>query len=270
MENDYNEINFTSFLGDYDRITIIIFIALSFILNLFICISIFISKNKRVSIIIRLSLSILTNNYIHILSYIFQWVISKNEITNNINLKEYEIKLLFNNFMCKFQAFMILFSSLSQDYLIIIFFYIVNKKEMINIKYINILNILGILFPIIIATVFLLMNALGVNGDFCYIKKFSNIHDDDEDNGNIYKLFGDYEIYAIIVYSLRGISFIFSFYFFMKIIIYLRKEKSCKYNLKKLLILIVQLFKLSVIIMYRIPSFFVEEYPDYLSKYIIF
>jgi hypothetical protein len=150
--------------------------------------------------------------------------------------------------------------------LIIIFFYIVNKKEIINIKHINILNILGILFPIIIAIVFLLTNALGINGDFCYIKKFSTIHDDDEGNGNIYKLFDDYEIYAIIVYSLRGISFIFSFYFFMKIIIYLRKEKSCKYNLKKLLILIVQLFKLSVIIMYRIPSFFVEEYPDYLPK----
>ena len=223
MQNKCNEESsfIISFLGEYDRIIIIIFIILSFVLNLIICISIFLSRNKSVSIIIRLTLSILITNFIHILSYIFQWVTCKKEITNSRDIFEkYEINLLFNYSFCEVQAFMILMSSLIQDYLIIIFFFMVNNKEIINIKYINFFNLLGILFPIILSVVFLLNNALGINDDFCYIKKLDNFY---------------------------------------------VEEKSNNY-FKKLSILIIQLFKLFVIIIYRIPSLFLAEYPDFLQK----
>ena len=126
MPNKCNEesSSIISFLGEYDRITIISFTIFSFILNLMICISIFLSRNKNVSIIIRLTLSILITNFIHVLSYIFQWVTCKTEITNkNDIIEKYETNLLFNYSFCEVQAFMILVSSLSQDYLIIIFFF---------------------------------------------------------------------------------------------------------------------------------------------------
>ena len=266
MPNKCNEesSSIISFLGEYDRITIISFTIFSFILNLMICISIFLSRNKNVSIIIRLTLSILITNFIHVLSYIFQWVTCKTEITNkNDIIEKYETNLLFNYSFCEVQAFMILVSSLSQDYLIIIFFFMVNNKEIINIKYINFFNLLGILFPIILSVVFLLNNALGINDDFCYIKKLDNFYV--EEKSNIYIFFDDYDIYAIIVYSLRGTSLLVSLFLFVKIVIYIRKEKSHNY-FKKLSILIIQLFKLFVIIIYRIPSLFLAEYPDFLQK----
>ena len=216
MQNKCNEESsfIISFLGEYDRITIISFIIFSFILNIMICIAIM--RNKNVSIIIRLTLSILITNFIHILSYIFQWVTCKTEITNiNDIIEKYEINLLFNYSFCEVQAFMILMSSLSQDYLIIIFFFMVNNKEIINIKYINIFNLLGILFPIILSVVLLLNKAFGINDEFCYIKKMDNYYV--EEKSNIYIFFDEYDIYAIIVYSLRGINLLVSLFLFVKI-----------------------------------------------------
>ena len=267
MQNKCGNIQFSfmNFFSGYERILIIIFGILSLILNLIISISIILSKNKNISIIIRLTSSILLVNFIHIISYSFQWVICKKKNDNNKNdSEEYEIGLLLggltNNYICNFQSFLILSSSLSQDYLIILFFFIVNYKKIIKIIYINLFNILAILFSIFISTIFTLQKALGVNDDFCFIKKF------EKKNNNNYSPYEKYNIYAIIIYSIKGINFIISLCLFIIILKYLLKEKTIIYLFNKLSILLIQLFKLFIVLCYRIPNFFFKEYPDDLRK----
>ncbi len=131
-------------------------------------------------------------------------------------------------------------------------------------KYINLFNSLAIIFSLLISTGLLVNNALGVNDDFCYIKKLSN----DNENNNYYSTFDDYEIYATIVYCIRGINFLVSLFLFIKILNYIIKEKvfSVSFVFKKLSILIVQLIKLFVILLYRITNFFFENFNEHLRK----
>ena len=273
MQNKCGNIQFSfiNFFSGYERIIIIIFGILSLILNLIIIISICLSKNKNISIIIRLTSSILLVNFIHIVSYSFQWVICKKEnknnddnVSNKNDSVEYEIALLLdgstNNYICNFQSFLILSSSLSQDYLIILFFFIVNYKEIIKIIYINLFNILAILFSISISTIFTVQKALGVNDDFCFIKKFQ------KKKNNNYSPYEKYNIYAIIIYSIKGINFIISLFLFIIILKYIVKQKTIIYLFNKLSILLIQLFKLFIVLCYRIPNFFFKEYPDDLRK----
>ena len=258
--------NIKTFFGSFDRIIVICFCIISFILNLIITISICLTKDKKISVIIRLTASILVVNFINIFSYIFQWVICKEESNNDKSY--YNILLLIensNNFVvCKLQSFILLASSLSQDYLIILFFFIVNRKNMIEVSCINLLSLICVLVPILISFLYLLLNGFGINDDFCYLKKFEL-----KEKLN-YKYFDNYKYYFLVIYSLRGINFAISILFLIKIINYLSKEKSIFYILNKLSMLFIQLFKLFIILSYRIVTLFLNNNTKIINQiYII-
>ena len=259
--------------SSYERIIIIIYIILSFIFNLIIIISIFIFKNKNISLILRVTLSILIVNFINIFSYSFQWVNYRDKIEYNNN-RYYIIKLLSGNSnnldTCKLQSFLILFSSVSQDYLIILFVYIVNKRTVIKSMLTNILIIVSIFIPLFIALLFAALDGLGVNDDFCYIKKYAKtnviINNTGYNDNEIYKSYKYFHIISIILYTLRIINFTITVLFLIKIIKYITKEKANIYLLNKLHIFFIQLFKLFIIFSYRLFNLIFENYPDDLRK----
>lgn len=267
MSNKCNnfEININHFFLSYERVIALCFCLISFILNLILVISICVTKNKKISIVMRITGSILVVNFINILSYTFQWVLCKEKDSENNN---YYIKLLFdksnNLYVCNLQSFIMLSSALSQDYFVIFFFYIVNKKNIIKITYINLFSVLSIFVPILLSFIILLFEGFGINDNFCYIKKYENL----ENNAYIY--YNKYFIFFIIVYTLRGINFGISIFLLIKIIKYISKEKSISYIINKLSILFIQLFKLFIILFYRIINIFWKDYPEIFEKiYII-
>ena len=115
--------------GDYVRVIILLYILLSTILNMIIIASIIISK-KKLSFVSKITLSIMLINYIHTFSYIFQWVIKIPGKTRTLGRASSEtvVGLLLsgnpNNMnACKTQAFCLISSSISQDFLINTFFF---------------------------------------------------------------------------------------------------------------------------------------------------
>ena len=264
-ESANNESNIDNFFHSFERIMVLFYLLLCFILNIIIIISICLIKNKKISIIMRIASSILGINFIHLFTYSFQWVLSYKELTNDV----FQIELLLvensnNFFACNLQSFFLLFTSLSQDYLIILLFFIVYKNEIIKPSFINVYILGSIIFPIIISIIFLCFRAFGINDDFCFIKKY-------EQNINTvnYKLFKNYFIYYIIIYFIRGINFSVIVILLIKIILYIKKEKSLSYIVNKLSMLIIQLFKLFIILIYRITSIFYLSYPIRIL-YIVF
>jgi presenilin-like A22 family membrane protease len=69
-------------LNSIARITILIFIVISFFLNFFILLSIIRSKRKKTSVGLFILSSILVINFIHVLSYLPEWVIKETKIGN--------------------------------------------------------------------------------------------------------------------------------------------------------------------------------------------
>ena len=254
-----------NFFYSYERVIVLCFCLISFLLNLIIIISICVAKDKKISKVVRITGTILIVNFINILSYTFQWVTKFEKKSQN---SKYTIELLFkrpNNYVCNLQSFIMLSSALSQDYLVIFFFSIVNKKNLIKVAYINLFSILSVLVPITISFLYLLLEAFGINDNFCYIKKYEY-----NDNDKYYESFDKYTIYFVITYTLRGINFVFSIFLLIKIIKYISKEKSCSYIINKLSMLFIQLFKIFIILLYRISNFFWKEYPPILRQiYII-
>lgn len=266
-----------SFFKGYERIIILIYIFVSFIINIIIISSIFIVKQR--SLILRVTESILIVNFINILSYSFQWVLC------NDNKKEndyYYIKLLTGNsndlVMCKLQSFLIFFSSVSQDYLIILFVYIVNKKTLIKSIFVNLLIIIAIFVPFCIAFLFTQVDALGVNDDFCYIKKYKKaIFNNTQIGFNNSQIYDDYyyqinpkfSIFSIIIYGIRTINFIITILFLIKIIKYIKREDSKIHFLNKLYIFFIQLFKLFIIVSYRLLNLIFVNYPKHLRNIFI-
>ena len=258
------QFNLNKFLFiSYDRTIVLSFCFISFILYIIIIISIYLARYKKISIVIRITGSILIVNFINIFSYSFQWVRCKEKLDNN----KYRILFLVekaNIFLaCKIQSFILLSSSLSQDYLIILFFFVVNKKKMIKMKYINIFIILSIIFPFIISLLLALFKVFGVNDDFCYIKKYNHIEN------NEFEPYKNYNAYCII-YGLKMINFSTSIFLLIKIIKYIQKEKSIYYIINKLSMLFIQLFKLFIILLYRILDLCLLNTNEVLTKlYII-
>ena len=247
------QFNLNKFLFiSYDRTIVLSFCFISFILYIIIIISIYLARYKKISIVIRITGSILIVNFINIFSYSFQWVRCKEKLDNN----KYRILFLVekaNIFLaCKIQSFILLSSSLSQDYLIILFFFVLNKKKMIKMKYINIFIILSIIFPFIISLLLALFKVFGVNDDFCYIKKYNHIEN------NEFEPYKNYNAYCII-YGLKMINFSTSIFLLIKIIKYIQKEKSIYYIINKLSMLFIHLFKLFIILSYRIITFFIDD-----------
>ena len=254
-----------SFFYSYDRIIVLCFCLISFLLNLIILISIYVAKHKKISIVMRITGAILIVNFINILSYTFQWVLCKNKDETG-DKTIYTIRLLFEkpksiNYVCNLQSFIMLSSALSQDYLVIFFFSIVNKKNLIKVTYINLFSILSVLIPIVISFLYLSLDGFGINDDFCYIKKYK--YNDSDDN---YTKFSKYDIFFAFTYTLRSVNFGMSIFLLIKLIKYVSKEKSFSYIINKLSMLFIQLFKLFVILFYRISNYFWKDYPKILRK----
>ena len=273
--NFYKPIYFFGF-GDKDyssdpvRIIKLLYILISFILNLLILLSLLKRKKKKFSIALLLTGNVLIINFIHSFCYSFEWILkekNKNFIIDkngnfgiNITDTTYEIGGLLignpNNLgVCKFQGFSLIFSAISQDILINIFFYIVNRPKLPNKILIRIiLIVLGYFIPFIISLIYLLKDAIGINDKFCYIKKFYKTE-------NSYKYNDNYVISIIIFYSLRFINLIISSILLYKIIIYVKQNKlKNMYILKLSAILIVQVLTILIGLIYRIFGLISESF----------
>ena len=115
-------------------------------------------------------------NFIHTFSYIYEWVVKISGKTKKVGNENDNTLVGFlltgnpnNMTACKCQAFFLISSSISQDFLINIFFYLINKSNLPNIKYIwLVILVLAFIVPIIFTLILLLVGALGINDRFCY------------------------------------------------------------------------------------------------------
>lgn len=270
--SDYSLLDNFSFFGGTDpiRIVILFYILFSFILNIIIIISVSLTKKKRYSsLALTITGSILFVNFVHTFSYLFEWVIKEGveiEINDNITVGGLLIGNLNNFSPCIIQGFLLISSSISQDFLINIFYYVINMKEKPQQKYVLLaLLLLGFLFPIVFTSVLYFIDGLGLNDEFCYVKKFQFTCDK---NTGIckYENYQNFHILVLLVYLIRTLNFIFAVYRLWQIIKYIRKENlAIKYIVRSSAILFVQLFTLGIGLIYRISSFFKDNFSANLS-----
>ena len=262
VTNPYYSINSVKdFFGGTDpiRIVIIIYIFLSFILNgiNFIVIGLTIKIKKKVfPIALWVMLSVLLMNFIHTFSYFFEWVIKEgvSKVEVKIKVDRVEVGALLtgnpkNISACKIQGFLLIFSSISQDFLINIFFYLVNSSQFNEFYSELAIIILGLVFPFIFTLILELVGAIGLNDQFCYVKKFDyTIYD----NFVKYCYFEGFQPWVIIVYSIRVLNFIATVYFLIKILSYVKQENKPRlYIFKSIFIPIIQLFTIGIGVLYR-------------------
>lgn len=259
--------------GDYVRVIILLYIVLSFIFNCFIGVSIYISK-KKLSFASKITLSIMSINFIHTFAYIFQWVVKIPGKTFTLEEgDEMVVGFLLvgnpNNMeACHAQAFLLISSSISQDFLINIFFYLINKSKLPNIVYIWLaVLILAFVLPLAFTLFLLLVGALGINDRFCYVNKYIFVNNKD----NPYELYDYFKCFVTVVYSIRAVNLFFSLYMFIKIIRYVVKKKlKLTYIFKMAFILLVQLVTITVGIIYRISSYVSNKFSaNFSGAYLI-
>ena len=253
------------FYSDIFRLIIIIYIFLSFILNIlnFIAIVIKQCKKKQISIAIIVSFSILLINFIHTFAYSFEWIIKEgmnNEKVKDNKNNEFEVGgLLIGNPLqfsaCLAQAFILISSSISQDFIINIFFFIVTmSEEKVNKKTLQlslVFLIFGLIIPIGFTLFYFFSSTLGLNDKFCYVKKFD--FEINKNNEVKYSYFDKFQIWVIIVYGIRVINFIITLILIIRIIIFIRKENENKmYIFKSILIPLIQLFTIIIGVAYRL------------------
>ena len=253
------------FVGtDPIRIIIIIYIILSLVLNTIIFLVIGLSSKRKKKFNLPLGiwvmLGVLIMNFFHTFSYFFEWVIKTDVKTELIIIDGDEVYiggLLVgnpNNFVgCLTQGFLLIFTSISQDFLINIFFYLVNSTsetiEIIEKRAKLYIIILGFMFPFVFTLFLRIMGALGLNDEFCYVTKFDFTI---ENNEVKYSEFKGFQVYVIIVYLIRIVNFIFTFYFLRKIWIYVKQQKKNRiYLFKSIFIPILQLFTIGIGVLYR-------------------
>ena len=260
---NYSLLTLKDFFGGTDpiRIIIIIYIILSLALNTIIFLVIGLSSKRKkkfnVPLGIWVMLGVLIMNFLHTFSYFFEWVI-KTDVKTELIGDDVEIGGLLvgnpNNFVgCLTQGFLLIFTSISQDFLINIFFYLVNSTsetlKIIEKRSKLYILILGLIFPFFFTLFLRIMGALGLNDEFCYVTKFDFTI---ENNEVIYNEFRGFQAYVMIVYSIRIVNFIFTFYFLRKIWIYVQEKKKNRiYLFKSILIPIIQLFTIGIGVLYR-------------------
>ena len=276
VRNPYYSISSVKdFFGGTDpiRIIIIIYIFLSFILNgiNFIVIGLTIKIKKKVfPIALWVMLSVLLMNFIHTFTYFFEWVIKKGVITETVEIKGYNVKvggLLTGNpkniSACKIQGFLLIFSSISQDFLINIFFYLVNSSQFNEFYSELAIVILGLVFPFIFTLILEVVGAIGLNDQFCYVKKFDYTIDN---KGVTYEYFEGFQTWVIIVYSIRVLNFIATVYFLIKILSYVKEENQPRlYIFKSIFIPIIQLFTIGIGVLYRFINIISSKASAHLS-----
>ena len=262
---NYSLFTTKSFFGldDPVRFIKIIYMFINIILNSIIILVIFIRKKKKFAAGIELTSNLLIVNFIHTLSYLIQWVIKSDDVKITITNDgtKYSIGgLLIGNLknlsMCNIQGFLLICSSISQDCLINVFFYLVNRSSPPSLLYIRVSVILGYVFPFLFAILYLSIGAIGINDRFCYVKKFK-FDLINQDNFYEYSYNKSFEIYVSIIYIFRTINLGISVYLFIKILKYVRDNNiNKKYILKSSMILIIQMATLSLGLIYRLSAVF--------------
>jgi hypothetical protein len=273
--NNYNFYRAAYFFGfgddnyssDSVRIVKLIYILISLILNLLIIISIIKKKKNKYSIGLLITGNILLINFIHTFSYSFEWVLKESdnnrtlyidqngEVINSKSLDSdyYEVGgLLVGNMnkigACVTQGFFLVFSSICQDILINIFFFVINKPKIPSERKIKLYLILGYCIPILISIIYLLCNQFGLNDKFCYVKKFSY------EKGK-YKFNKYFPGIVMVIYTLRFFNLIISIYLLFQIYKYVKSNNIQKsYILKSSSILIIQIITISIGFIYRLTS----------------
>ena len=169
-KGDYNFFSGKSFfVADAFRLIKIINIFISFILNLLYILSYIKTKrkkrnNKKNSFSFILIINILIANFLHTFSFIFNWMV-------NVRDNYYELPVDNNNYhiggllignplnsitMCSLQGFLMIYSSLSQDFLINVLFYFINNSEIPSkFKLRLLLLICGYLIPLLFSFIYL-------------------------------------------------------------------------------------------------------------------
>lgn len=251
------------FAADWVRIIKIIIIFISFLLNLLYIISYIKTKLRKkqpqknnLSFCFILIIIILIINFLHTFSFLLDWMIYVEndyyELVADNNV--YHIGgLLIGNpsnsmTMCSIQGLLMIFSSLSQDALINIFFYFMDKTEIPDKTTLKLMLIfLGFLIPLLFSFIYLISGNIGINERYCFIKKFNF-----DSNGYHF----NEELFltpSILLYSFRGINLIISLIFLYRMIKYIRQENiSNKYIIKILIILITQILSISFELTYFI------------------
>lgn len=263
IENgDYSFFSVSTFFGFDDGIRLIkiIYIIISFILNLIIFVILFKRKSKKYSIGLQLTGNLLMINFIHTFAYLLNWVTHLNESYKlKVNLKIYDIGGLLignpkNNFwMCQTQGFLIIFSSMSQDIFINIFFYIINKSSIITKRNLTFLSYsLGYILPFLYALIYLFIGGIGLNDRYCFIKKFEF-----EDTGYSFNL--EFRPLIVALYTIRGINFIINIILLIKIIKYVYSHNlNYMYIFKSSILLIIQIITISIGIIYRVSNLSID------------
>lgn len=277
IENpNYSNFNAKKFFGGTDsiRIVIIIYIFLSLILNLIIFITIGITiklKKKVFPLALWIMLSVLLMNFIHTFTYFYEWVITKDVTKYEVKIRGYDatIGALLtgnpNNMKgCYTQGFFLIFSSISQDFLINIFFYLVNSSQINEFNSKLAALILGIFFPFIFTIILQIVKAIGLNDKFCYVKKFNFYI---QQNKVQYEYYNNFQLFVILVYLIRVLNFSASVYFLVKIWSYVNNEKKPKfYIFKSVFIPFIQLFTIGIGVIYRVINIFSPKASANLSS----
>ena len=271
-KGDYNfDISKYFFNADIIRLVIIIFIIISFLVNVLYFITSLKTKFEKEIPQIKLILmrNILFINFLHIFSYLYEWVLQNVDgesslFINKDNNKDFGTKadnndkdhfqiggLLVGNMnemeACKAQGFFLVFTSLSQDILIIILFYMINKSSRLSKTKTYIFVFVGYLCSFIISIIFLAVDEIGLNDKYCFIKKFIF------EGSKTYQMNGKFNLMIIVYYVIRLIFIIISSCILYKITKYLRKNEYGKgYLIRLSSFLMIQIFTIFFGIIYRI------------------
>ena len=221
---------------------------------------------KEIPLPIIVLIAVLIVNFLHTFTYFFEWVIKEGVNTIKIMIDETEVEvggLLAGNprkmSACKGQGFLLIASSISQDFLINIFFYIASSSIKIKEKLIKILAVsLGFGFPFFFTLILALTGALGINDRFCYVNKFEfTIEEEGNFSYVIYREYDYFQVVVIVVYLVRVVNFFATCYFLKKIISNIRERGESKlYLFKSNFIPKIQLITIWIGDIYRVINIF--------------
>ena len=263
---DYSIFDANHFFGGSDsiRIVINIYILLSLILNgINYHVMFMVMKKTKIKYALAtwLLLGVLFMNFIHTATYSYEWVIKNDTYINTThipsNKENYTVEvgaLLTGNpqhmTVCYFQGFFLIFSSISQDFLINIFFYLIDTPKF-NKFYVKLaILILGILTPFSLTLILQALDGIGLNDEFCYVKKFYFNYTENE-----YKYFDNFQRFVMTVYSIRILNCMVTIYFLYKIIKYVRSEnKPIRYLIKAIFIPFIQVITITTGVIYRFTN----------------
>ena len=292
LNGNYNfDVSKYFFNADIFRLIIIIFIIISFIVNVLYFITSLKTKFKDEILQINLILTrnILLINFLHKFSYLYEWVLQNvdNESSLYVNKDNGEIGTIENkddkNYFriggllvgnmykmeaCKAQGFFLVFTSLSQDILILILFYMINKSTRLSKAKTCIFLSVGYLCSFIISIIYLSVNGLGLNDKYCFIKKFIF---DEKQLDKPYQMHSYFILMIIIYYLIRLIFIIISSILLYKIVQYIKKNEYGKgYLIRLSSFLLLQIFSIAFGIMYRIGGMINEKFSrDFVDIFLI-